>query len=108
MISPAAVFVIILAVSWAFSRLFSRLALRTKKHTDGQGKSYACGEDTYNQSIQPDYSSFFSFAFFFTLAHVAALIMATVSVVDVKTLALAGIYIAGAVLGLYILFRRQD
>jgi len=55
---------------------------------------------------QPDYSTFFPFAFFFTLAHVATLIMTTVPVESLMTFILASIYIIGAVWGLYILFRR--
>jgi NADH-quinone oxidoreductase subunit A len=55
---------------------------------------------------QPDYSNFFPYAFFFTLAHVATLIITTVPTETKSTFVMAGIYIIGASLGLYILFRR--
>ena len=40
-------------------------------------KSYACGEDMDENSFSPDYSQFFSFAFFFSIMHVVALMVAT-------------------------------
>lgn len=104
--SPPVAFIIILAVSWMLSHLFSRLAFRPNKHTTGEGKSYACGESNYNNMAQPDYSNVFPFAFFFTLAHVATLIMTTVPKETLGTFALAIIYITAAAIGLYILFRK--
>jgi len=104
--APPVVFIIILFFSWLLSQLFSRLSFKPKKHSIGEGKSYACGEENYDDASQPDYSIFFPFAFFFTLAHVATLMIATVPQVTLKTYALVAIYITGAGLGLYILFRK--
>jgi NADH:ubiquinone oxidoreductase subunit 3 (subunit A) len=106
LLTPPIAFIIILAASWLLARLFSRLAFRSKKQAAGSRESYACGEENYDQLAQPDYSTFFPFAFFFTLAHVATLIMATVSVQTAGVFVLVAIYIVGAILGLYILFRR--
>jgi NADH-quinone oxidoreductase subunit A len=104
-LSPPIAFFIVLFVSILLSRLFSRLSFHPECHTVGEGKSYACGEDNYDHMAQPDYSTFFPFAFFFTIAHVATLIMTTVPVETYKTFILAFLYITGAIVGLYILLR---
>ena len=104
--TPPVAFMIIFLAAWLFSRLVSRLAFRVKKESEGSREAYACGEENYDSTAQPDYSNFFPFAFFFTLAHVATLIMTTVPFETLQTFVLAAIYIGGAVLGLYILFRR--
>ena len=104
--TPPVVFVVIFATGWIIFALFSKLAFRTGKKSEGTGKPYACGEDNYNHAAQPDYSIFFPFAFFFTLAHVATLIVTTVPQETKGTFAIAAIYIVGAALGLTILLRR--
>lgn len=106
LLTPPVVFIIIFLTVWLLERLFSSLAFRVKKGASGQDESYACGEKNYNNLAQPDYSNVFPFAFFFTLAHVATLMMVTVPVNSLENFAMAAIYIVGAVLGLYILFRR--
>ncbi|MCX5714155.1 MAG: hypothetical protein NT033_04970 [Candidatus Omnitrophica bacterium] len=106
LILPPIAFMVVLLAIWIFTRLASRLAFRAKNQTSGSRQPYACGESDYNNFAQPDYSNFFPFAFFFTLAHVATLIMTTVPVGTMRVFVLASIYIAGAALGLYILFRR--
>jgi NADH:ubiquinone oxidoreductase subunit 3 (subunit A) len=106
LLSPPAAFVVILGVSWLILLSFSRLSFKPKKHTSGERESYACGEENYDQTAQPDYSNFFPFAFFFTLAHVATLIMTTVMAQGIQAFIIAALYIIGSVLGLYILFRK--
>jgi NADH-quinone oxidoreductase subunit A len=105
LLAPPVAFIIVLSASFLFSYLFSKLSFRPKSHTEGEGKSYACGEDNYDHMAQPDYSTFFPFAFFFTIAHVATLIMTTVPVETIQTFILAFLYITGAIIGLYILLR---
>lgn len=106
LISPPIVFIIIFICGLVLSHLFSRLSCRPKTIADDAGKSYACGEENYNHTAQPDYSIFFPFAFFFTLAHVATLMITTVPVHTISNFVMAAIYIGGAALGLYILFRK--
>lgn len=106
LIAPPIAFIIILMITWAVSYLFSKLSFRPAKRAPGEGESYACGEAGYDHMAQPDYSDFFPFAFFFTLAHVATLIMTTVPTENLQTFIMAAIYIIGATVGLYILFRR--
>jgi hypothetical protein len=86
--------------------LFSKLAFRSKTLPSDSGESYACGEDTYDNAAQPDYSVFFPFAFFFTLAHVATLMITTVPLETLKAFGMVVIYIMGATIGLVILLRK--
>ena len=106
LLSPPAAFIILLLVIMLVVQLFSKLAYKPDKHSEAETKSYACGEDSYDARVQPDYSSFFPFAFFFTLAHVATLILAIMPTVSLTTLTLAFIYIEGAVVALFILYRK--
>ncbi|MDD2679780.1 MAG: hypothetical protein PHO03_03140 [Candidatus Omnitrophica bacterium] len=106
LISPPVVFIIILAVILLLNRLVSKLAFRVKKPAAGSAEPYACGECDYNNMAQPDYSQFFPYAFFFTLAHVATLIITTVPAADRGILVMAGLYILGAVTSLIILLKK--
>ena len=106
LLMPPILFIIVFATIWFLSWLLSRLAYRPVNRTAGGGEAYACGEENYNHLAQPDYSNFFPFAFFFTLAHVATLIMTTVPTGTLGPFVLAAIYVFGVAIGLYILFRR--
>ena len=106
MFMPPVLFIIVFVAIWGLSKLLSNLAYQGKKRTIGGGEAYACGESNYDHLAQPDYSKFFPFAFFFTLAHVATLIMTTVPTGNMGPLILAAVYAAGVAIGLFILFRR--
>ena len=106
LLSPPVAFVIVLAAIGLFSLALSRLSFKRKDGPGDIGKSYACGEDVATHLMQPDYSQFFPFAFFFTVLHVVTLMVATVPVETMETLWIALIYLAGAAVGLFILFRR--
>jgi NADH-quinone oxidoreductase subunit A len=103
--SPPVVFVIVISAVFVLNRLISMLSLRRPKQKSGTGEPYACGECNYDHMSQPDYSTFFPFAFFFTLAHVATLIITTLPTETVKAFIIASIYIIGAIVGLYILLK---
>jgi NADH:ubiquinone oxidoreductase subunit 3 (subunit A) len=104
---PPVALVLVLLATLGFSWLFSLLSLRPRTHASDEGEPYACGEEQYNHTARPDYSIFFPFAFFFTIAHVAALIITTVPAASPRVLALAALYIGGSVTGLYILMRKE-
>jgi len=106
LVTPPIVFSIMLLVCLALSRVFSLIAFKPKAKEMGEGEPYACGEDNYDHLAQPDYSNFFPFAFFFTLAHVATLIMTTVPTETLEIFVMAALYILGAVVGLIILLRN--
>ncbi len=106
LLSPPLAFLIMLFFIAGLARLVSLLAHRGAKKTAGQGKAYACGEDIADHLAQPDYSQFFPFAFFFTIVHVAALMVTTVPMETARALVMALMYIFAVVVGLYILLRR--
>jgi FtsH-binding integral membrane protein len=107
LLSPPVAYVLLFAVIAALSSLSKRMAFHRKgKGPSGSGAEYACGEDFKGHMAQPDYSQFFPFAFFFTILHVVALVIATVPAVDARTFAIAAVYCAGAVIGLSVLQRR--
>jgi len=106
MLSPPVVFVLMLVTIAGLARVLSKCAFKRKDAPGDIGKPYACGEDAYNPLIQPDYSQFFPFAFFFTLFHVVALMMATVPVETAESFVIAIVYVIGALVGLFILYRQ--
>jgi len=103
---PPVAFLIILAVSILLSKILSLVSFKVKNKTEESRKAYACGEDIEQHGIQMDYSQFFPFAFFFTILHVVALMVATVPTEAAGSFFIAFIYIIGAITGLLILFRR--
>jgi len=70
-----------------------------------KGKPYASGHDV-NHRVRPDYSQFFHFAFFFTIMHVVALLVATVPAHAGGATVVAIVYLLASAAGLRILFRR--
>jgi NADH-quinone oxidoreductase subunit A len=71
----------------------------------GKTKAYACGEDPITNRVQPNYGEFFPFAFFFTIMHVVALILATVPQGGLtKFVGIVALYLLAAGSGLFILF----
>jgi len=93
-----------MSVVLLFSHLLSKLAA-SGKEAAGKRKAYSCGEDVGEHRLQPDYSQFFSFAFFFTIMHVVVLVIATAPVGFFVSI-MGCIYIAAAIVALLILFRR--
>ena len=106
LVSPPTIFIIILAAVLCLSSALSRLAFRPKGHNVGLTRPYACGEESADSMIQPDYSQFFPFAFYFTILHVVALMVATIPAATIETFLIAVIYIIGAIIGLFVLYRR--
>ena len=105
LVPPVALTVLVVAV-WLLSAASSPLAFRRKGSRGALDKPYAGGEDVEQHRFQPDYSQFFPFAFFFTILHVVTLIVTTSPARVAGSLAFALIYVLGALLALYILFRR--
>lgn len=102
LLAPPVTFGIYLLLSVGISALSKRLAARG---TDSEAKeqAYACGEDMPENQGQPDYSEFFKFAFFFTIIHVVALVVAT----DPAGLTvISAVYLGVTVLALFMLLRR--
>lgn len=102
LLSPPLAFTILLIVSLLMI-YFSKFIAAKGTVSGGKEDSYACGEDVKLNKVQPNYNQFFLFAFFFTIMHVVALIVATIPK-DVSLLAY--IYVFIAVMALLILFRK--
>jgi len=77
LISPPVAFVLFLAVAWLLVVLGRRMAPKLNK-VGGKLTSYACGEDMPGAKVQFGYRLFFFIALFFTIMHVAVLVIATV------------------------------
>ena len=77
LISPPVAFVLFLAVAILVYLLGKRMAPKMTR-TGGKLTSYACGEDIPGTKVQFGYRLFFFIALFFTIMHVATLIIATV------------------------------
>ena len=106
LLTPPVCFVTVLLLITIFAAALSRLSIKPKNPPADIGTSYACGEDVKTHLMQPDYSQFFPFAFFFTILHVVAMIIATVPIQTIQSFTIAVIYIAGAAVALFILFRK--
>jgi len=102
---PGAVIVTFLVVA-ILAKFFGTFASGRRQDQTDAKKAYACGEDFKGHSIQPDYSQFFPFAFFFTILHVVALVIATVPAETVQIFAIAVVYVLAAIIGLLILLRK--
>lgn len=102
LLAPPITFLIYLLLSLGLSAVSKRIAARgTESH--GKLKAYACGEDMEENQGQPEYSQFFKFAFFFTIMHVVALVVAT----DPGGLTItSAVYLGVTVLALFMLLRR--
>ena len=72
----------------------------------GTARPYACGEEVPDHRMQPDYAQFFPFAFFFTIMHMVALIVATVPRGSAAASGLAAGFVVSAAIGVWVLFRR--
>ncbi len=76
LISPPIAFLIFLALFYLIYYLAGHLAPKVKK-VGGKLTTYACGEDIPGYKIQFGYRLFFFIALFFTMMHVAALVVST-------------------------------
>jgi NADH-quinone oxidoreductase subunit A len=106
LLSPPIAFVIMLGAVLLFAAALSKISFKPKERSADEAKAYACGEDIPTHLMQPDYSQFFPFAFFFTILHVVALMVTTIPVTTTGSFAIAVLYLAGALVSLVILFRR--
>lgn len=104
---PPIAFLAVLLIAWIQYKGMAVFSAGESWHAgSGQLKSYACGEDVEDHRVQPDYHQFFCFAFFFTIMHVVALVVATIPPASPSATILAGLYLIGSATGLFILFRR--
>jgi NADH-quinone oxidoreductase subunit A len=105
LVPPVALTLLVMVV-WVLSAASGTLSFKRKGERGALDKPYAGGETIKNHRVQVDYGQFFPFAFFFTILHVVTLVVATSPARTLQGLAVAIIYVLGAILGLFILFRR--
>lgn len=102
LLSPPIVFAIYIAIFLAGSKGLSRFAQTGRR--DGRGlDSYACGQRNVQDYVNPDYSEFFPFAFFFTIMHVLVLVIATAPY-DAPVLPI--LFVITGILSMAIIFKR--
>ena len=106
LLTPPMAFAALFVVIALLVLLASRLAVRPASVRPGTLKAYACGEDVKDHHARPDYGQFFPFAFFFTIMHVVALIVATVPAGNLRIFGMALLFIAASAMGLFILYRN--
>ena len=76
LLSPPIAFIVFFGVGLLFYVLGRAMAPKTNM-TQEKGTPYACGEDAQMPKAQMGYGLFFSLAIFFTVMHVAALVVTT-------------------------------
>jgi len=75
---PPVAFIVALLFVMFLAELVSGWAPAPKNDpASGKNLTYACGEDVPGEKVIADYQEFFPFAIFFTLLHVAGLMIAT-------------------------------
>jgi len=104
LISPPVAFLIFLGLAFLLYALGRRMAPKLKKE-GGKLATYACGEDLPGVKLQFGYRLFFFIALFFTMMHVAALVIATVP--GGKILFLAVFYLVMIFLSILALVTRS-
>ena len=107
LLSPPVAFIVLLMVMITVSWALTGFSYKRKDAAGAVREPYACGEDKFSTFVQPEYAQFFPFAFFFTILHVVALIIATIPKETLQAFTIAVIYIIGAIVGLLILFRKD-
>jgi NADH-quinone oxidoreductase subunit A len=77
LLSPPVAFFVFLAMAFLLYALGAKMAPKQTK-AGGKLATYACGEDIPGVKVQFGYRLFFFVALFFTIMHVATLVIATV------------------------------
>jgi NADH-quinone oxidoreductase subunit A len=104
LLSLPVAFILLLAASGLLYLLGKRMAPKPNP-TPGKLASYACGEDIPGMKIQFGYRLFFFVALFFTIMHVAALVIATAPAGKIALFAI--LYLAVVFLSILALVTRS-
>jgi len=104
LLSPPVAFLLMLGGAGLLYLLGRAMAPKLNK-AGGKLTTYACGEDIPGTKVQFGYRLFFFVALFFTIMHVAALVIATAPAG--KVLLLAGFYLVVIFLAIMALVTRD-
>lgn len=102
---PPVAFILALCAVYLFSMLFSGWAPKTTPNAE-KTKTYACGEDFPAEKVVPNYEEFYPFAIFFTILHVAGLMLATLAAASSISFAVPLVYVLLIGTVLTVLFTR--
>ena len=105
LLSPPITFAVFLGIGLLLYWLGRAMAPRTNM-TAAKGTPYACGEDAPMQKAQISYKMFFSLAIFFTVMHVAALVVTTLPGGGLPAI-MGIVYLAIIVLSIFALVTRE-
>jgi len=100
---PPFAFIIALIVMIFFGAIIKDFEPKTRKSPDSS-KTYACGEDFPSEKLNPSYEEFFPWAIFFTVLHIAALVLMTLAFTSGISIAVPFVYIVIVLIILTILF----
>jgi NADH-quinone oxidoreductase subunit A len=104
---PPIAFLIIFVVMWLQYAGLKTLSSGEKwPEEKGKNEAYACGQDVGDSRVNPNYSQFFPFAFFFTIMHVVALVVATYPRGNSGAICMGVGYLVSASVSLFILYKR--
>ncbi len=104
LLSPPIAFFFFLLVAYLLYALGNSMAPKLNR-TPGKLSTYACGEDIPGVKVQFGFRLFYLFALFFTIMHVAALVIATVPMGKIVFFAI--IYLAMIFLSIMALVSRS-
>lgn len=102
---PPIAFILSLCAVYLFAGFFSNWAPKPA-HNPEKTKTYACGEDFPAEKVVPNYEEFYPFAIFFTILHVAGLMLATMSAAASVSFAVPTVYVFLIAIILSVLFIR--
>lgn len=105
LLTPLAGFVLFGVLAYGLYRLGDLIAPKLKDE-GGKLAQYACGEDVPAQKFQLGYKLFFYAALFFTMMHVAALVVATIPGGSPVLAVIGLVYLAMIVLSITALILR--
>jgi NADH:ubiquinone oxidoreductase subunit 3 (subunit A) len=103
LLSPPVVFAVAFGVGLMLYWLGRAMAPKLNM-TPGKGSPYACGEDAPMQKAQVGYRLFYSLAIFFTVMHVAALVVTTLPAGPIAVLGM--VYLAVITLAVFALVSK--
>ena len=106
---PGIVFVVSLVAILLFSK-YTEDMMASNQGTAEEKKEgetvYACGDEYEGKKAEPDYNKFFPFAVFFTIMHVATLMIATLASADIRSaLSISIFYLVTVTVILAILYK---
>jgi len=104
---PPVAFSLVMLFVMALSFLMKRTSFKGEVGP-GAKNAYSCGEDLEENSFRPEYGQFFSYAFFFSIMHVVALVVATRPPGQAGSWFVPALYLSGALVALVAVLRRDN